>query len=259
MTLNETDYCDLKIAKNLLENPGLAARITDLIGTPIERALEHLPDNWNEGIVNVTQQSLMAAVRTAIFTMREEPGGNSSDIWHKIAVAITGIAGGVFGLPALALELPISTTIMLRSIADIARSEGENINDIDSKLACISVLALGGPSTGDDGAETGYFAVRAALARYVTEAAEFLARRGLVVEGAPVLIRFFVQISQRLSIQVTEKAMAQAIPIIGAATGALINTLFIDHFQNMAKGHFIVRRLERKYDQEIVKTNYENI
>jgi hypothetical protein len=42
-------------------------------------------------------------------------------------VATTGGVGGLFGLPALAIELPISTTIMLRSIADIARSEDEDI------------------------------------------------------------------------------------------------------------------------------------
>jgi hypothetical protein len=34
--------------------------------------------------------------------------------------------GGGFGLAALPVELPISTIIMLRSIGDIARSEGED-------------------------------------------------------------------------------------------------------------------------------------
>ena len=46
------------------------------------------------------------------------------------------------------------------------------------------------------------------------------------------------------------------VPAIGAAGGAIINTLFIDHFQDMAHGHFIVRRLERKYGEAIVKEKY---
>lgn len=44
------------------------------------------------------------------------------------------------------------------------------------------------------------------------------------------------------------KAAAQAVAAIGAVGGVAINTLFIDHFQDMAKGHFIVRKLERKCD-----------
>ena len=173
-----------------------------------------------------------------------------------VAVAATGGIGGFFGLPALALELPISTTIMLRSIADVARSEGESINSIEAKLACIEVFALGGASKSDDASESGYFAIRAALARSVTKAAEYIAEKGLAEEGAPALVRLIVQIAERFSIQVSEKAAAQAVPAIGAGGGALINVLFIDHFQNMARGHFIVRRLERKYGQEIVRTTY---
>jgi hypothetical protein len=157
------------------------------------------------------------------------------------------------------MELPISTTIMLRSIADIARSEGETISEIGCKMACLEVFALGGPSKSDDASESGYFAVRTALARSVTKAAEYIAEKGLAEEGAPVLVRLIIKIAERFSIQVSEKAAAQAIPAIGAAGGALINTLFIDHFQDMARGHFIVRRLERKYGKEIVEATYKTV
>jgi hypothetical protein len=39
----------------------------------------------------------------------------------------------------------------------------------------------------------------------------------------------------------------------------LINTIFIDHFQDMARGHFIVRRLERVYGTDEVKRQYEKL
>ena len=45
--------------------------------------------------------------------------------------------------------------------------------------------------------------------------------------------------------------------VVGAAGGALINTLFIDHFQDMARGHFVVRRLERVYGTDAVRAAYE--
>jgi len=58
-----------------------------------------------------------SAADAATFTMKNAPGDGSSNIFHKIAVATSGGIGGFFGLPALAIELPISTTIMLRSVA----------------------------------------------------------------------------------------------------------------------------------------------
>jgi hypothetical protein len=39
----------------------------------------------------------------------------------------------------------------------------------------------------------------------------------------------------------------------------VINVLFVDHFQEMARGHFIVRRLERTYDPQLVRVEYERL
>ncbi len=258
MSIQGQDLSDLKRAKNLLENPGIAAKLTSLIGMPIEKGFDMLPKNWNKKIREITSSALTKSANTAIFTLKKSPGEKSSNISHKLAVATSGGFGGFFGLAALAIELPISTTIMLRSIADIAMSEGENINDIDTKAACLEVFALGGPSKADDSLESGYFAVRAALARVVSEATGYIAEKGLAQEGAPAIVRLIIRVAERFSIQVSEKAAAQAVPAIGAAGGALINTLFIDHFQDMARGHFIVRRLEAKYGQEMVKEAYMN-
>ncbi len=243
----------------LLENPGIAAKITNALGMPIEKGFRLLPRDWKEKVGEITQAALHKAVHAAVNTMQDIPGEESSEMLHKIAVAATGGIGGFFGLPALAVELPVSTAIMLRSIADIARSEGEYISDIDSRMACLEVFALGGTSRRDDASETGYFAVRAALAQSVTDAARHVAERGLAGKGSPALLRLIVQIAERFGIQVSQKAAAQAVPAIGAAGGALINTLFIDHFQDRARGHFIVRRLERKYGTETVKTAFNSL
>ena len=259
MVFEQKDLNDLKKAKALLENPGIVAKITHLLGTPIEIGFELLPDNWNVKVGEVTQAALFKAVQAAVLTMKDLPGKEASNIWHKLAVVTTGGIGGFFGLPALAIELPISTTVMLRSIADIARSENETLHQIESKIACIEVFALGGPSKGDDASESGYFAVRAALAQSVTKATEHIAGTGMIEEGAPALVRLIFQIAERFSIQVSEKAAAQAIPAIGAAGGAIINTIFIDHFQDMARGHFVIRRLERKYGKKIVEETYKAV
>lgn len=259
MNISEAHRNELKSAVRLLENPGLAARITGIIGMPVEKGMQYLPANWNRKIGEITRKALLKAADVAIFSIDKTPPALSPDRWHKLGVAVTGGIGGFLGLPGLIMELPVSTTIMLRSIAEIARREGEQLNDYRAKLACLEVFALGGKNKSDDASESGYFFVRAALARYVSEAGQFAAARSLTGEGAPALIRFIVNIAQRFSIQVSEKAAAQAIPVIGAAGGAIINTLFIDHFQDMAKGHFTVRRLEGVYGKEAVRQAYEEI
>lgn len=259
MTFQQKDLNDLIKAKTLLENQGLAAKITNLLGTPIENGFALLPENWSVKIGDMTRTALTKAIHAAVLTMKISPGEEASNVWHKLAVATTGGLGGFFGLPALAIELPISTTIMLRSIADIARSEEETISTIESKIACIEVFALGGPSKSDDASESGYFVIRAALAQSVAKAAGHIAEKGLAEEGAPALLRLIIQIAERFSIQVSEKAAAQAVPAIGAAGGAIINSLFIDHFQDMARGHFTIRRLERKYGKEIVEETYKTL
>nr|WP_246545709.1 EcsC family protein [Pelotalea chapellei] len=162
-------------------------------------------------------------------------------------------------MPALTIELPLSTAIMLRSIADIARSEGEDLDHADSKLQCVHVLALGGTTKGDDSSETGYFAARAALAKSISEAAAHVTKMGLSQKSAPAIVRLITQVASRFSIVVSEKAAAQAVPLVGAVGGAAINALFIDHFQDMARGHFIVRRLERIHGQEMVRRHYDEL
>ncbi len=64
------------------------------------------------------------------------------------------------------------------------------------------------------------------------------------------------QVSSRFGLQVTEKVAAQSLPLLGALGGAAINSLFIDHFQTMARGHFIVLRLEKKYGREEIQKIY---
>jgi hypothetical protein len=257
MPLSSADLEDLRRARELLENPGTAMKITNVLGTPVEKAFEILP-RWLTRIVNHSTRALLRgalSVGCASFSSRRIR--RSRDATHKVLVATSGAIGGVFGIAGLPIELPISTAIMLRSIADVARSEGEDLASREAREACIHVFALGGRATSDDAAETGYFAVRAVLARTVGEAAEFVAERGIVQEGAPVLVRLLAGFASRSSIVVSEKALLQFLPLVGAAGGAGINLLFIAHFQRMARGHFIVRRLERTYGREAVRRAYE--
>lgn len=259
MEISAADRDDLIYAKTLLENPSLAARISNLLGTPIEKGYGYLPARWKDLVQSATEKSLTKALSFAMYTMNAKKKPAPSNKTHKLLVMATGAGGGSFGLPALAVELPVTTTIMLRSIADIARSEGEPVSRLETKLACLEVFALGGSAKSDDGTETGYFFVRTTLARTISEAAKYIAEKGIATEGAPVLVRLIAVLASRFGVIVSEKVAAQAIPLIGAAGGALINTIFIDHFQNMARGHFIIRRLERQYGKDLIRREYDQL
>ena len=259
MILESDDLETLKDAVNILENPGLAVQITNVIGKPIEYGVSRLPEVVSRRIGEATSSALQTSLRVAVSTMNSERGVKPSNRMHKVLTTLSGAVGGAFGLPALAIELPVSTTIMLRSMADIARGEGENIHTVETHLACLEVFALGSRSETDDGSETGYYTTRAALARAVSEAVKFYAEKGLAEEGAPAIIRLITKVAARFSVPVSEKFAAQSVPAIGAAGGAAINLVFINHFQDMARGHFSIRRLERKYGDEVIRSEYERI
>jgi hypothetical protein len=259
MQWNEDDLRDLQVAAELLENPGFIARVSGLLGMPVEYLLDRLPGAAGDTVTRTVQKSLRAAVNAAVVTLGDGVRRGPRLRTHKMAAGFSGGFGGLFGLAALPVELPITTTIILRSIADIARSEGEDLAEPEARMACLEVFAMGGSSAGDDAAESGYFAVRTALARAVSEAARYVAGRTVVEDGAPVIVRLLAQIAARFNTVVGEKIVAQGVPVIGALGGATINLLFIDHFQDMARGHFIVRRLERSYGEDEVKTKFEMI
>ena len=256
MTLE--DLAALRRAVRSLEHPGLAARLTNMIGKPVELIGNALPASASQVIATATSKGLEAALKVALRTMQRTPHAGSQ-LLHKALATASGAAGGAFGLATLPIELPVSTIIMLRSIADIARSEGEDLSDPEAALSCVQVFALGGRAGSADASQSGYFTVRGMLAKSVTEAARFIAERGVLEEGAPVLVRFITLVASRFGVVVTQKVAAQALPVVGALGGAAVNYAFIQHFQDVALGHFTVRRLERVYGKSLVRTEYERL
>lgn len=260
--LNEQEKEALKYAVDTLEDPSFTIKLINLMGKPVENIFKRVPKNISNGVMKAVDKALWLAIESTSKTFSSADNLPASNTLHKILVGFTGGASGALGMAALTVELPITTAIMLRSIMDIARSEGEDINLPDTKTACLTVFALGGANKKDDGAETGYYAVRTALSAGVNDAVKYFAHigsNGFAERSAPALVRFLSQLSERFGVTVSQKVMAQAVPVIGALGGAAINCLFMAHFQDMARGHFIIRRLERKYGELFVKNKYAEI
>lgn len=260
--LNNQELEQLRKAKQLLENSSLVMELTNLLGKPIELGLNVLPVKAEKVIAEATNKALNVALKTAITTMETgELGTEKSNITHKVLTGITGSVSGFFGLTAIAMELPVSTTIMLRSICDIARSEGFFVDNAEVSLECLTVFALGGPAPTDDSLNSAYYVARVSMAKALAEASEYLAERiagkEIIDRSAPALLNFIGKIASRFSVEVSEEVIAKSIPILSVLTGGAINIAFTTHFQKMAEGHFIVRRLENTYGKEYIKALYE--
>ena len=261
----------LERAIALLEAPSIVAKLTHVVGKPLESALAKLPEGAGRRVHTAVQGALSTSVRVALSSLRDDPKASASTRSHTLMSAVSGAAGGFFGFAGLVVELPVTTTIMLRSIADIARSEGFSLQDPTVAQDCVAVFALGGPRSDDDASETGYYATRAMLNEVLKQTANVLTKTAAVSAGqqgistvstgkASVwLAKLIEAVASRFGVVITHKFAAQLVPVIGAASGAAVNTLFIQHYQDMARGHFIIRRLENIYGSEAVQAAYADL
>jgi len=252
--LDPAALTELATAVRLLEEDGFTTRVAALLsrtaggGMQWARRLLPLPALPVQAVA-LAQDAAAGALRVAVAaaTWRIGRTGPHAPAWLRTAsVAFTGAAGGATGLPGTLAELPATTTLLLREIARIAAEEGEDVSTEEGRAECLAVFALGAPE-----GEGGYYAARLALAEVIGGAA------GLAL--GDVMPRLIATVAARFGVPVAWKLAGQAVPVAGAAAGAVVNTLFMQHFRARARGHFTVRRLERRYGVEAVQAAYAEL
>lgn len=223
-------------ATKMLDARGIVMKIVESLGEAISWGSGQVQDlikekfgvDVLEKIQDIIQDLLWDFQSGAMTGLDADGAGDRWEWFHKAVVVASGVSGGFFGLPGLLWDLPITTANIMRSVADIARSfPGEDIKGDDTKKACIEVFATGSPMSEDDEADLGYWAARA----------------GLSHAGIELVIK---NVAARFGVVVSEKIMAQAVPIAGAAAGGALNYAFIDYYQEMARVHFMIRGVERR-------------
>lgn len=274
-------------AVQYLENPSFLMKVAHLLGKPIESIGSVLPERVRQIAAGVVDNALTQALDMALLTLPPAPGNRITGeivlpetlppearlgesrwdrVKHNVAAGFTGAVAGTFGVKALAIELPITTTIMMRDIAAVAMSFGEDATDRTVKLQCLAVFSIGGAGQEDpslSAMESTYYSSRLALANLMREAAQYVTRlsadqlaKDLAGGTSPVLVRLIAQVAGRFNLVVNQKLVAQAVPAIGAVGGALVNVAFNAHFDRVARYHFGIRALERKYGNETVQNAY---
>lgn len=259
MNFSDLDRAALTAAIKQLEEPGFAGKMTTLAGRPAELVARALPRRAASMVAKAAEAALTRALDIALFSLRDQRF-IAGRVVHSALASASGAVGGAFGLAALPVELPLSTAIMLRTIAVIAREEGEDLADPRTRLACLEVFALGHTGiAAPDGAEGGYFALRVLLARGLALAADTLVHKGAAHSSSALMHRALAPIVARFTAIVSQKLTFQGVAIIGAVGGAAVNLAFIEQYHGLARGHFTVRRLERVYGAEAVRAEYDQL
>ena len=255
--LTPTHQRALRRASAFLEDADFAAKLAEYAGQSVNRLMRTMPRPLSGGLNKAVEKAVLNCLNLAIHTLGHTPRRPSS----RATAVLAGVSGGVsgfVGLAALPVELPLTTALILRAIAEIARHHGEDLSRLEARLACVEVLGLGS-SRQRGQAGLGYYATRTLLGRLVGDASARLAERGLANASAPVMGGLAAEIAPRFGLVVSERAAASALPVIGALGGATVNFLFMKHFQQVAHGHFTVRRLERGYGENLIRREYERL
>ena len=267
------DLASISRAKTDMVQLGWAIRNVNLIGNTLESGLKYIPPRVMTKLEKVTEKTLMSLVKANLLTIQKNKEFKQpSNLTYKAIVTGSGALSGFFGSTTgfgtaiFASELALTTKFMMRTIMDIARSKGEDIYSLEGQLACLEVFALGGASGDDDDIDSSYYGTRVALSASLKNATASTVKTTLEtlvksasVMGSNAITNFIYKISARLSILLSEKFLAQAVPVIGAAGGGALNYVFVEHFQKMATAHFTIKHLERLYGETKVQEAYRNI
>lgn len=202
-------------------------QLLNMIGAQAESLLDRLPGEMRARLGEGAAEALRLAARAANRSrdvLGEQPG------WLSRAVTTAmGAAGGFGGLPSAMAELPITTTILLRAIQDVAIEHGFDPTEQGVQFDCIHVFAAAGPLTHDDGSDLAFLGTR------------------ITVTGA-TLQALIARVAPRLATVLGQKLAAQTVPILGAAAGAATNYAYTNYYQHMAHVHFGLRRLAIEAD-----------
>ena len=206
---------------------GAGLQMLTLLGSRAENLLDRLPKPVRAGLTGATEQALVAAMRTANRSRRAVPDQKP---WVNTAVTTAmGAAGGFGGLPSALLELPATTTVLLRAIQGVAAEHGFDPAAASVQFDCIRVFGSAGPMADDDGTDLAFVSLRLTL-------------------SGNAMQRLISTVAPRLATVLGQKLAAQTVPVLGAVAGATTNYVFTGYYQQVAQVHFGLRRLAIEAD-----------
>jgi hypothetical protein len=215
------------LARRYRRANGPVMQLMNRLGGSLESQLDLLPASFRDQLETVTARALEAAYGMARHTPDLGQRGPVA------AVMVSGAAGGAGGLATAMAELPVTVTLILNAIRAEARAAGLDPDAPGVREDCLRVFAAGSPLAGDDGVNTSFLTARLALT-------------GSAVQN---LIR---TIAPRLAMVLGQKLAAQAVPVVGAVTGAALNAAFLSYYRELARIRFALLKLSEVHGAEQV-------
>lgn len=219
-----------RLARRFRQADGLGMQVLSLVGSRAEDLLGRLPMSVRTGLDRSTKRALEIAFDAAAHSrgrFQDRP-----DWLNSVTATAMGAVGGAGGLPTALVELPVTTTVLLRAIQGIAADLGFDPEDPTVRAHCLQIFAAAGPLSRDDGTDMAFLSARVTLT-------------GAAVHG------IIARVAPRLATVLGQKLAAQTVPVIGAAAGAATNYAFTSYYQEMARVYFGLRALARDGDTNV--------
>ncbi len=210
---------------------GPVIRLVNRMGGTLENQLSALPESLRDQVERITARALETAYQIA---------GRAPDIGPRgpmAAVIASGAAGGAGGLPTAVAEIPVTVTLFLNAIRVEARAAGLDPDEDWVRAECLQVFAAGTPLAQDDGVNTSFVASRLALTGTTMQ--------NLIAAIAP-----------KLAAVLGQKLAAQAVPVIGAVSGAALNAAFLSYYREIARIRFSLLALARQHGSDAVEAEF---
>ena len=213
---------------------GPFVKLVNRLGGGVESQMQRLPASVRAELERAVAQALNKAHGLAAVGRRAPDLGPRGATYAAMA---SGAIGGAAGLAGSLVELPVTITVMLHAIRSEAAAAGYDPDDPQVRLACIEVFSAGSPLRGDDGVNTAFLSARLAMT-------------------GGTLQKVLAVVVPRLAVVFGQKLAAQAVPVLGALTGAALNAAFLNYYREIARIRFRLLRLSEVHGAEKVLTAF---
>ena len=220
---------------------GVLMRAINTVGDQLESGLKMIPAPVRSQLDDAAQKALTHSYAAAGKTRSGRLGRITADVrLQRAMAALSGALGGAGGLATALAELPVATTLIFRSVQDVAEQYGDDPNSPETRIECLRVFGAGGPDEADDGVDTAFVSARLTISG--------VAINSLINKIAP---RFAAVLGQKLA--------SQAVPVLGAVAGAGTNYAFLTYYSEIAHVHFGLRQLGRDFGDEQVIDEFHRL
>ncbi len=202
-------------------------RVVNRLGGTLEGQISLVPAPVRDQVERGVARALEASYGFA---------GKAPDLGERgpmMAVMASGAAGGAGGIATSLAELPVTVTLILGAIRSAASEAGLNPDEPWVQAECLRVFGAGSPLASDDGVNTSFLTAR------------------MTVTGAAVK-NMIATVAPKLAAVLGQKLAAQAVPVLGAMTGAALNAAFLSYYREMARIRFALLKLAEVHGAEPV-------